>query len=180
MNNVVSLLLAWMDRRMEQAVRSNAQNFGRRSFIAKCGAILAGGSVLPLLPYNRNYGSAWADASRQQDDTKCDYWAYCGLDGTLCNACGGSVSQCPPGAQPSKLSWIGTCTNPSDKKAYLISYSDCCGKAPCQEDPDCSRHEGERPGYRIGTLSDMNWCMANTNFGVNCSTAVVVGIADSE
>jgi methylamine dehydrogenase light chain len=180
MSNVVTLMLGWMDRRMENGIRATAQNIGRRSFLTKFGAILVGGTVLPVLPFDRNFGAVLAARSEQQDDTKCEYWAYCGIDGTLCNACGGSISQCPPGSQASTLSWIGTCINPKDKKAYLISYYDCCGKASCQEDADCSRHEGERPGYRIGTFSDMNWCMANTNKGVNCSTAVVVGVADSE
>jgi methylamine dehydrogenase light chain len=171
-------MLDWMDRRMEKGIRATAQNIGRRSFLARFGAVVVGGTVLPMLPFDRNSAAVLAAASGQEDETKCEYWAYCGIDGTLCNACGGTISQCPPGSEASKVSWIGTCIHPKDKKAYLVSYYDCCGKTSCQEDAACSRHEGERPGYRIGTLSDMNWCMANTSKGVNCSTAVVVGVAE--
>jgi methylamine dehydrogenase light chain len=113
-------------------------------------------------------------------DSKCEYWAYCSMNGIRCDACGGSAGQCPPGSRPSVVSWVGTCTNPTDKKAYLISYNDCCGKAVCDvpEDAFCSHDEGDRPGYRIGSYNAANWCMANTNLVPGCSTAVIVGIAD--
>jgi methylamine dehydrogenase light chain len=181
MSKFIGSMLDWMDRAMEKQVRTVAQTRGRRSFLTRFGAILVGGTMLPMLPFDRNSGAASAaEPDQSADDTKCEYWAYCGIDGTRCNACGGSISQCPPGSEPSKVSWIGTCINPTDKKAYLVSYSDCCGKAPCEEDANCSRHVGERPGYRIGTFSDMNWCMANTNKAAHCSTAMIVGIADIE
>jgi methylamine dehydrogenase light chain len=180
MSNLIASILDSMDRRMERGLRTTAQNIGRRNFLARVGAILVGGTVLPMLPFDRRSGTVLAAGTEQEDETKCEYWAYCGIDGTLCNACGGTISQCPPGSDPSKVSWVGTCTNPRDKKAYLVSYYDCCGKTSCLEEAACSRHEGERPGYRIGTMSDMNWCMANTSKGVHCSTAVVVGVADSE
>jgi methylamine dehydrogenase light chain len=177
--SLIESMLQWMDLRMERAARRTAQVTGRRSFLARLAALAVGGGLLPMLPYDRNSGAARAAEFDPQNDTKCEYWAYCGIDGTRCNACGGTISECPPGSQASKLSWVGTCTNPKDKKAYLVSYYDCCGKSPCQQEADCSRHEGERPGYRIGTFSDMNWCMANADKGVNCSTAVVVGMADA-
>jgi methylamine dehydrogenase light chain len=180
MINVVDSMLIWLDRRMEAGACTSAQAMGRRSFLSKFGALVVGGTVLPMLPFDRTLGAPGAHESGAQDDTGCDYWAYCGIDGTRCNACGGTISQCPPGSQPSSVSWVGTCINPKDKKAYLVSYYDCCGKTSCEEEADCSRHEGERPGYRIGTLSDMNWCMANANKGVNCSTAVVIGVADND
>lgn len=180
MSNFIESMLDWMDRGMEKGMRTAAQTRGRRSFLTKFGAILVGGTMLPMLPFDRSSGVVFATESDQADDTKCEYWAYCGMDGTRCNACGGSISECPPGSEASKVSWIGTCTNPKDKKAYLVSYYDCCGKTPCQEDANCSRHVGERPGYRIGTMSDMNWCMANTSKSAHCSTALIVGVADSE
>ena len=171
-------ILEWLDRRTENTMRSSAQKLGRRSFLAYVGTTLVGGTLLPMLPFERS--KAAHGFNGEEDETSCDYWAYCGIDGVLCNACGGSTSQCPPGSEPSKMSWVGTCQRAKDKKAYLISYSDCCGKSICQEEVDCSRHVGERPGYRMGTSSDMNWCMANTAKGVSCSTAVVIGLADSE
>lgn len=180
MRYAVDSLLDLMDSRMEKAIRASAQHIGRRSFLAKLGGMVVGGALLPMLPFERVSAAAAPAAASEEDDTKCDYWAYCGIDGTLCNACGGTITQCPPGTEASKVSWVGTCMRAKDKKAYLVSYYDCCGKSPCQEDAVCSRHVGERPGYRIGTLSDMNWCMANGAKGVGCSTAVVVGVADSD
>jgi methylamine dehydrogenase light chain len=179
MRYAVDSMLDFMDRRMEKVIRASAQHTGRRSFLAKLGTMVVGGAVLPLLPFERVSAAAAPAVTNEEDDAKCEYWAYCGIDGTLCNACGGTISQCPPGSEASKVSWVGTCMRAKDKKAYLVSYYDCCGKSSCQEEPYCSRHVGERPGYRIGTLSDMNWCMANRAKGVSCSTAVVVGVADS-
>ena len=171
--------LEWLDRRSEKWLRVSAQHHGRRSFLSKLGVIIVGAGALPMLPFDRAFGLPAAD--RQEDDTNCDYWAYCGIDGVLCNACGGSNTECPPGSEPSKVSWVGTCIRAKDKKSYLVSYSDCCGKTLCQEEEAlCSRHVGERPGYRLGTVSDMNWCMANMAKGVSCSTAVVIGVADAD
>src|SRR5579862_3365280 len=178
MRYAVESMLDFMDRRMEKAIRASARRIGRRSFLAKLGGMVMGGAFLPMLPFERV--SAAAAATSEEDDAQCEYWAYCGIDGTLCTACGGTISQCPPGSEASKVSWVGTCMRAKDKKAYLVSYYDCCGKSPCQEEASCSRHVGERPGYRIGTLSDMNWCMANRAKGVTCSTAVVVGVADGD
>jgi len=180
MRYAIDALLDYMDRRMEKAIRASAQRIGRRSVLARLGAMALGGALLPMLPFERVPAAAAPAAPNEEDDTTCEYWAYCGIDGTLCNACGGTISQCPPGSEASKVSWVGTCLRAKDRKAYLVSYYDCCGKSPCQEEPSCSRHVGERPGYRIGTLSDMNWCMANGAKGVACSTAVVVGVADSD
>lgn len=169
-----------IDRFAERRARHAAKVCGRRSFLGHLGAFLVGGMALPLLPFDRSTGAEMPKKDDRLDETKCDYWAYCGIDGILCNACGGSITQCPPGSEASKLSWVGTCRNPHDGKDYLVSYYDCCGKGLCQVEADCSRHQGERPGYRIGSFSDMNWCMANTNKGVHCSTAIIVGVADAD
>jgi len=180
MRNWIDGLFERLDQLTERGLRASAQHIGRRSVLAKLGAIVVGGAMLPMLPFARASAAAPAKGSHEEDDTKCEYWAYCGIDGVLCNACGGTISQCPPGSEPSKVSWVGTCVRAKDKRAYLVSYSDCCGKSPCREEAYCSRHVGERPGYRMGTLSDMNWCMANSAKGVSCSTAVVIGVADND
>jgi methylamine dehydrogenase light chain len=182
MENLITLLVKRMDQGMEHRIRSAAQTHGRRSFLTRLGAIVVGGTLLPMLPFDRTFGAGTAPA-RELDDKTCEYWAYCSLNGTRCDACGGSASQCPPGSQPSLVSWVGTCINPTDRKAYLVAYNDCCGKGECgvsedAEDASCSRHEGERPGYRIGSNNDANWCMANTSLSASCSTAVIVGIAE--
>lgn len=171
-------IMAWMDRQVEEGMRASARVHGRRSVIAKLGAALVGAAALPMLPFDRSLAAAQDGAQQHDDDKKCDYWAYCSLDGTRCNACGGTMNQCPPGSQVSKVSWVGTCRNPNDKKSYLVAYNDCCGKADCHQDAICQANEGERPPYRIGASNDMNWCMANTNLGVHCSTALIVGLAE--
>jgi hypothetical protein len=33
------------------------------------------------------------------------------------------VNTCPPGTEMSPITWIGTCTNPADGRAYVISYN---------------------------------------------------------
>jgi methylamine dehydrogenase light chain len=177
---VAKSALGWLDRGMERGIRSVAQTHGRRSFLTRLGTAVVGGVFLPMLPYDRSLGADKAAASSSDDATQCEYWANCALNGTLCNACGGSPTQCPPGSKPSVVSWIGTCTNPNDRKAYLVAYNDCCGKSDCDapEETFCSHNEGERPGYRIGAYNDVNWCMANPNLGSHCTTAVIVGTAE--
>jgi methylamine dehydrogenase light chain len=183
--NLIAILLKKLDHSMRELARHSARTRGRRSFLAKLGATLAGGALLPMLPFDRaetaeSALSQGSVPSQGSDPSTCEYWAYCSLNGTRCNACGGTLSQCPPGSQPSKVSWVGTCLNPTDKKNYLVSYSDCCGKPACGEAALCQRHEGDLPAYRVGASNEMNWCMANTNKGVNCSTALVIGVADSD
>jgi methylamine dehydrogenase light chain len=181
MINWPELMVRWMDGRMERHVRTAAQLRGRRSAMAKLGRIIIGGTLLPMLPFDRSHGAAQSAPGAVDEDTSCEYWAYCSMGGTRCNACGGTANQCPPGSQPSILSWVGTCTNPTDKKSYLVSYSDCCGKTDCDapEEAFCYHSKGERPGYRIGAYNDTNWCMANANLSAHCSTAIIVGVADA-
>ena len=50
------------------------------------------------------------------------------LDGVLCSCCGGGITPARPGAEPSPISWIGTCVNPEDGESFVIAYRDCCGK----------------------------------------------------
>jgi methylamine dehydrogenase light chain len=117
--------------------------------------------------------------SKGPDDQQCDYWRYCAVDGFLCSCCGGTVNSCPPGTEPSKVSWIGTCRNPADGKDYLISYFDCCGKAACGRCL-CNTNLGERPAYRITLHNDINWCMGSTSTMFHCTASLVVGIADKK
>ena len=175
-----------IDRQSERALRRVAHQHGRRSLLARLGVALVGGAVLPMLPFDRSgqfgLGQAHAAGGGQKkadptdDPTKCEYWRYCAFDGYICSCCGGSRTQCPPGTDASKVSWVGTCLNPKDGRQYLISYNDCCGKGSCGECL-CNNNERERPGYRMGVHNDINWCMANTSSMFHCTTSVIVGIA---
>ena len=191
---MLSWFFAWIDRFTQRAVRQAAHRHGRRSFITRLGAVMVGGTVLPMLPFDRSgqmgqmgqMGAAQAAGGGGQkgkakddpanDPLKCEYWRYCAFDGFLCTCCGGSLTTCPPGTEASKVSWVGTCLNPKDGRQYLVSYNDCCGKASCGECL-CNNNERERPGYRLGVHNDINWCMANTSPMFHCTTSVIVGVA---
>lgn len=174
--NILDKITDWMDRATEAGVRGVAHKAGRRSFLARAGLGLVGAAVLPVLPFDRSFGAAFAATG--EDEYACDYWRYCALDGNLCNSCGGTLTECPPGSEVSKVSWVGTCRNPSDGKDYLVSYNDCCGRTACDNSPFCNQNVGERPGYRMGLHNDINWCMANTSQGYHCTVAALVGIAE--
>jgi methylamine dehydrogenase light chain len=171
------------DAAAERRVRQVAHRHGRRSVIARLGVALVGGAVLPMLPFDRSGGGQAhaAEAGKagdkpdpQHDPLQCEYWRYCAFDGFLCSCCGGTLTQCPPGTEASKVSWIGTCQNPADGRQYLVSYNDCCGKGACGECL-CNNNERERPGYRLGVHNDINWCMANDNAMFHCTTSVIIG-----
>jgi methylamine dehydrogenase light chain len=178
-------ILDRFDKLAERGVRRVAHTHGRRSFVSRLGAAMVGGSVLPMLPFDRSGGFGAAHAAGgaakapkpdPNDPTKCEYWRYCAFDGYMCSCCGGSLTQCPPGTNASKVSWVGTCLNPNDGRQYLVSYHDCCGKASCGNCL-CNNNERERPGYRMTLHNDINWCMANDNSMFHCTTSVIVGVA---
>ena len=138
---------------------------------------MVGGALLPVLPFDRSMGLAYA-ANPGLDENSCDYWRYCSMDGNTCASSGGSATSCPPGSEMSKVAWVGTCLNPKDNISYLVSYNDCCGKAEVVGSLVCYNNEGERPGYRMGLHNDLNWCMANEAKGYHCTVTILVGLAD--
>ncbi len=171
------IIQQWIDKLAERQVRSCAQNLSRRSAVAKIGTALVGGAVLPMLPFDRSGGEAHAASPKQEDPMACEYWRNCALDGFLCTCCGGSVTSCPPGAEASKVTWVGTCKNPKDGRDYLVSYNDCCGKVACGRCL-CNFNERERPAYRMGVHNDINWCMADKQTMYHCTVSVIVGVAN--
>ena len=165
---------AWFDRKTGEGSRQLARRISRRSFLGRLGAGIVGMSALPLLPVVRAFG---ADELDELGDPKsCDYWRYCAISGTLCSCCGGTETSCPPGAEPSAITWIGTCRNPVDDKDYLISYNDCCGKAACTR-CDCHRSEREKPLYFPSRKSGITWCFGTESRSYHCTMALVIGDA---
>ena len=172
-----------IDRWFTQLTRGVARRSSRRSFLAQVAGLLVGGAAVPLLPVARAEGATRAPVPGEPDPTtpagdpgSCDYWRHCAIDGFLCSCCGGTQHSCPPGAEMSPVTWIGTCRNPADGKDYIISYNDCCGKDICGV-CFCHRNEGDRPIYMPQRSNDINWCYGTKSVVYNCSTAIVLGIA---
>jgi methylamine dehydrogenase light chain len=172
------------DKISERFTRTLAGYTSRRSFLSKLGIAMLAAPVLPLLPVARVTAaepSAKTDFERYaqaKDPNKCNYWRYCAIDGILCGCCGGGVHTCPPGAEPSPISWIGTCLNPEDGRSYVIAYRDCCGKPACSAGKDCDCHSVDRelPLYRAQLNNDIIWCFGNATASYHCSTAALVGL----
>ncbi|MBS0477049.1 MAG: methylamine dehydrogenase (amicyanin) light chain, partial [Proteobacteria bacterium] len=121
-----------IDKLTERFSRGLARGTSRRSSLAWVGGVLTGAAIFPVLPMSRagatphgnNAARPAVTSGNPQDPgdrTQCDYWRYCAIDGFLCTCCGGTVNTCPPGTEMSPITWIGTCTNPADGRAYVIS-----------------------------------------------------------
>lgn len=174
-----------IDKWIEISARKVARNTSRRSFIGKIGYALVGASAIPALPVARA-GAETNHAPPNEsgiegdlgDPKSCSYWRHCAIDGYACSCCGGSQNTCPPGTTMSTITWIGTCQNPLDKKNYIISYNDCCGKSTCGRCM-CSRYENNKPLYVPAHSNNINWCVghADDNVVYHCSTAIVIGVA---
>ncbi|KQN04684.1 methylamine dehydrogenase (amicyanin) light chain [Sphingobium sp. Leaf26] len=176
--------MAGFDTFTERMARGVARGTSRRSLLAWLGAGMTGTAMLPALPVAR--AATHPDAARPEmksgtpqdpgNPASCDYWRYCAIDGFLCSCCGGTVNSCPPGTEMSPITWIGTCTNPADGRAYIISYNDCCGVSSCGQCL-CNRNEGDRPQVRPQSNNDYNWCLGTESSIYNCSVAAIVGTA---
>jgi methylamine dehydrogenase light chain len=172
------------DKISERFTRTLAGYTSRRSFLSKLGIAMMAAPVLPLLPVARVTAAELSPKTdferyaQAKDPNKCNYWRYCAIDGILCGCCGGGVHTCPPGAEPSPISWIGTCLNPEDGRSYVIAYRDCCGKPACSAGKDCDCHSVDRelPLYRAQLNNDIIWCFGNATASYHCSTAALVGL----
>jgi len=174
--------MSWLDSLCEQSARQLARRVSRRSVLGDLGALLIGAAAIPLLPVARGAQPRTGGPSLEVKDdpgdpTQCDYWRYCAIDGFLCSCCGGSQHSCPPGTQPSPTTWIGTCHNPADKRDYIVSYNDCCGKSTCGRCL-CNRNEGDKPLYEPFQSNDYDWC-AGSQSGIpyHCSVSRIIGVA---
>lgn len=173
--------MSWLDSLCEQSARQLARRVSRRSVLGNLGAVLVGTSLVPLLPIARGAqarGVSAAATADPGDPTQCNYWRYCAIDGYLCSCCGGSQHSCPPGTEPSRTTWIGTCHNPADKRDYIVSYNDCCGKSTCGR-CFCNRNERDEPSYVPFRSNDYDWCTgAQASIPYNCSISRIIGVAE--
>ncbi len=175
----------FLDRWVTELSRGLARATSRRHFLSRLGVLLVGGAAMPLLPVARGARAQSAGGPPEDiegpegDPRRCEYWRHCGIDGSPCACCGGSVTQCPPGTESSPVTWVGTCRNPEDGKDYLISYNDCCGRTFCGRCM-CNRNEGERPEYHWYRNHDINRCAGASSQLYNCSVAVVIGEASAQ
>ena len=162
----------WLDETARASFRLLARRISRRSFLGRLGSMLVGAAALPLLPVARSF--AQEVPTEIGDPKTCDYWRYCALAGNLCACCGGTHRTCPPGAEPSPITWVGTCRNGVDDQDYLISYNDCCGKANCGR-CGCLSTERARPVYFPSSSLNILWCFGDTDRSYHCTVAVVIG-----
>jgi methylamine dehydrogenase light chain len=174
-----------LDKLGERLTRRLAGFSSRRSFIARLGLAWMAAPMLPLLPVARSRAadlpkSDFERNAQSADAAACTYWKYCAADGVLCSCCGGGSHTCPPGAEPSPVSWIGTCMNPDDGRSYVIAYRDCCGKPVCTAGKSCwcDGADRELPTYRSPLNNDIIWCFGNASATYHCSTAALVGLAN--
>jgi methylamine dehydrogenase light chain len=167
--------LGWLDAQVNTGTRKLARRSSRRGFLGQVSTLVLGAGLLPLLPVSRSFGAEGLEEIG--DPQSCDYWRYCALGGTLCSCCGGSVNTCPPGAEPSPITWVGTCRNPADDQDYLISYNDCCGKPWCKR-CQCHRTERDKPVYFPSKSNDVLWCFGTESRSYHCTVALVLGKAE--
>jgi methylamine dehydrogenase light chain len=173
--------MKWMDRLIEDSARDVARRTSRRGFLGRVGLLWAGTATLPLLPVARGAPAPEratpANPADPGDPKTCEYWRHCAIDGFLCSCCGGTQHSCPPGTEPSPVTWIGTCHNPADGRDYIVSYNDCCGKGSCGRCL-CNRNENDRPLYEPFKANDYDWCVGSkAGMPYNCSVARIVGTA---
>ncbi len=163
----------WVDEQARRTTLALARRLSRRNFLSRLGLMLTGAAALPLLPVARAF--AQETTLREIGDPQtCEYWRYCALSGQLCSCCGGSHRTCPPGAEPSPITWVGTCRNPLDDREYLISYNDCCGKSACGR-CGCHNTEGDKPVYFNSNSSTVLWCFGVEHTSYHCTVALVLG-----
>ena len=180
-----------LDRWTERVVRGLASRTSRRSVFGLLGGLLAGAASLPLLPVAKGAepepdpGDPTSgktpplpsgNPQDPGDQRSCDYWRYCAVDGSLCTCYGGTVNSCPPGAEMSPITWIGTCRNPADQRHYIISYNDCCGSVPWGR-CNCQNNNGDRPVVRPQSSNEVTWCFGTQSQSYTCTVAIILGVA---
>ncbi|MDX2058506.1 MAG: methylamine dehydrogenase light chain [Gemmatimonadales bacterium] len=165
--------MARSDDLVEAFTRRLAKTVSRRSVLRALGGFLVGAAAVPVLPVKRGH----ATAGGPDDETSCDYWRYCAMDGFICACCGGTARACPPGTEAAPITWVGTCRNASDGRDYIVSYNDCCGKSSCGRCL-CNRNEGDRPLYLPANANDYNWCVGSKSGApYHCTISRIMGVA---
>lgn len=86
--------MANWDKLTEKMARNVARATSRRSMLAWLGGAVTGAAIIPVLPVSRAYAAGGAGGQPGQrppvssgnpqdpgDQTSCDYWRYCAIDG---------------------------------------------------------------------------------------------------
>ncbi|MGC5247918.1 methylamine dehydrogenase light chain [Gordonia sp. DT219] len=173
-----------------RAGRKLSERVSRRSMISKIGRWTLGASgvaVIGSLPVSRAAADPQPASGPEplvpeyngSNPAECEYWRWCNMDGTPCAACeGGGVSTCAPGSKPGAEFWVGCCTNPKDKKTYLIAYYDCCGAPGCAN-AFCGEPDMQAIMYNpvAGSYDqEIIWCVSEESQSYTCTMAPVVGV----
>lgn len=178
------------DDMVEKLSRRVAGQTSRRGAIGRLGVMLAGATIVPLLPVDRRGRVSRANAApaaegsdprakwqpHDGDIQDCEYWRHCSIDGNICDCSGGSLTNCPPGTKLATSSWVASCYNPTDGHSYLIAYRDCCGLNVSGRCP-CLVTEGELPVYRPEYANDIIWCFGAEDDAMtyHCTISPIVG-----
>jgi methylamine dehydrogenase light chain len=143
-----------IDTRIETLTRALASFSSRRSFLSRFGILMTGAAFLPVLPVDRSRASeseiaaagkartypphSFAATAQTTDETKCNYWRYCGLALIAYRDCCGKevCGRCICGNEenasqiyfPQANSDIDWCFG-TDQMIYHCTHSDMLGKA---------------------------------------------------
>ncbi len=122
----------WLDNWITKGTRRVARNTSRRDFLSRFGVALVGGAAQCRCCRLRARMRRKQRARRNRRRTAIRSAANTGATARSTDSCAAvaaaPTNSCPPGTEPSPVTWIGTCRNPVDGKDYIISYNDCCGK----------------------------------------------------
>lgn len=82
-----------VDSAVERTLRKLAGSTSRRGILGRLGAVLVAAPVFPLLPVSRAEAAGkdrsvqarteFARNAQTDDESQCNYWRYCAIDGSL-------------------------------------------------------------------------------------------------
>ena len=151
------------DARAAKILREISKRSTRRGVLSSMGRLLlriTGVLILPLLPVDRMVPDAQAQSG-------CSLWYQCGMCGTLCTCCGGTLTQCP-GSCPPSGGWAICCHNTSGQ-GLLVVYVDCCENGTaCMACNGCQQCANNCTGAE--------WCGDRGRYTYRCTIAKISSV----